>query len=222
MKDNVINGLSILNGQSIILDIKPLINEQSILRHLGCDKNKKISNRLKAQIQDCISRSYDLIEPKIIFTNKNIEDIGDEFIRLEGSYHLQSRKIAAALRSSIYTALFIATIGNKLERLIKTLNLENKISIAYLYEIIGSTAVESIADGFQNSFDAALQKQNQTSTLRFSPGYCDWHIRDQLQIFSIIEADQIGVELTGSIQMQPEKSISGIFVEMKKDVYEFL
>ena len=47
-------------------------------------------------------------------------------------------------------------------------------------------------------------------TLRYSPGYCDWDTEQQKEVFQAIDAGSIGVVLTESCFMIPQKSISGV------------
>jgi cobalamin-dependent methionine synthase I len=52
---------------------------------------------------------------------------------------------------------------------------------------------------------------NKSIYRRLSPGYGDWPIADQEKIFAVLDPDKnIGVKLTDSHIMIPEKSTSGI------------
>jgi len=51
---------------------------------------------------------------------------------------------------------------------------------------------------------------NQCISRRFSPGYCDWNVKQQEILFRILKDDTAGVSLTDECLMVPRKSVSGI------------
>jgi hypothetical protein len=57
--------------------------------------------------------------------------------------------------------------------------------------------------------------------LRFSPGYCGWDLTAQRALFESLRPEAIGIFLTGSCLMQPLKSVSGVIVAGKKEIFEF-
>ncbi|NIM11635.1 MAG: hypothetical protein GTO45_06040, partial [Candidatus Aminicenantes bacterium] len=61
----------------------------------------------------------------------------------------------------------------------------------------------------QNYIDEKLSREEKT-TLRYSPGYCDWPISEQCEIFKILPHETIGVELSEDSFMSPRKSVSGV------------
>jgi hypothetical protein len=98
---------------------------------------------------------------------------------------------------------------------------KKRLTKAYIYDAIGSVAAEETAEMFQNMFDSRVKEKGKTTTLRFSPGYCDWPLEEQRKLFRVIDSSAIGVELRPSCLMRPRKSISGIFgvgsvVDIKK------
>jgi hypothetical protein len=46
-------------------------------------------------------------------------------------------------------------------------------------------------------------------TNRYSPGYCDWDIREQKKLFELLPENFCGISLLDSMLMKPIKSISG-------------
>ena len=60
------------------------------------------------------------------------------------------------------------------------------------------------------AWQAEALKKGLEYTWRFSPGYCDWKLTGQEVIFNAVDVGPIGVSLTPSYVMKPEKSISAI------------
>jgi hypothetical protein len=76
---------------------------------------------------------------------------------------------------------------------------------------MGSLAVENMVDQFHHRLGEQSEARNKMVSLRFSPGYCDWHITQQKELFKLLDSNRIGVELTYTCLMTPRKSISGVF-----------
>ncbi|MBN2514906.1 MAG: hypothetical protein JXC33_02610 [Deltaproteobacteria bacterium] len=106
---------------------------------------------------------------------------------------------------------FIATIGDGVEKEIARLTEEERLFDAYILESMGSMAVENMVDAFFKDMETKYNAQDKGITLRFSPGYCDWSVKEQKKLFRLIDATRIDVTLTDSCLMHPRKSISGIF-----------
>ncbi|MFA5141266.1 MAG: vitamin B12 dependent-methionine synthase activation domain-containing protein [Elusimicrobiota bacterium] len=49
-------------------------------------------------------------------------------------------------------------------------------------------------------------------TLRYSPGYCGWHLSGQKSLFKRLKPESIGIRLNDSCLMSPIKSVSGVVV----------
>ena len=71
-------------------------------------------------------------------------------------------------------------------------------------------ATEKLADSVESQISEVANNQGLTITRRFSPGYCDWNVKQQKMVFQAMRGDCAGVSLTDSCLMIPRKSISGI------------
>ncbi len=120
------------------------------------------------------------------------------------------RKITSYLRNAEYGALFIATVGDGLEKMGQNELLHGDLLKGYYLDLLGSLTVEKLMDKFQNEFAAELKNEGLQITNRYSPGYCEWLVSDQQQLFELIKQNRCGVRLNDSALMQPMKSISGI------------
>ena len=59
------------------------------------------------------------------------------------------------------------------------------------------------------------------AVLRYSPGYCGWHMTGQRKLFEFVQPDRIGVSLTPSCLMQPLKSVSGVMIAGPREIHNF-
>ncbi|MBW2085315.1 MAG: hypothetical protein JRI54_04710, partial [Deltaproteobacteria bacterium] len=141
----------------------------------------------------------------------NILNIKKSKIHLEQDITLTSKKLAKTLKGCKQLVAFIGTIGPELEHQVKKMSSQNQLSTGYILDTMGSIAVENMVEHFHNAELEQYKRMLQGVTLRFSPGYCDWSIKEQEKIFRIFKSENVGIELMSSCLMSPRKSISGVF-----------
>jgi hypothetical protein len=191
-------------------EIRVNISKDDVVRLLGRRNGgprKRLSKRLDAILEDAAA----LVKPKVLYSTRKVKEVGKGRVTLEGGVSLRSRKLSKTLGACDTAAVFLATIGSDVDGVIEDLSNNNKLSDASIYDAIGSVAVEETVDDFQNRFDLALSDSRKSTTVRFSPGYCDWSIEEQTKIFSVLDGGAAGVSLSPSFLMNPRKSVSGVF-----------
>ena len=77
-------------------------------------------------------------------------------------------------------------------------------------DVIGSVAVEELAEKVSEMAEQRAKQSLMTTTFRFSPGYGDFELENQKGIFKLLDPAKIGITLTEKLIMIPRKSISGI------------
>jgi hypothetical protein len=182
-----------------------------ILARLGYAAGKT-SMDIKTQdlIHECVDLSKKLITPRqaVACSEVKITEPGKVF--LEPGLTIVSQKIFELLKDCPAAYGFAVTIGPHLEdKRNQFLNIK-ETARALILDAIGSTATEELAEMTQNQIAELAAKQQQAATRRFSPGYGDWKIQDQKDFLRWIGAERIGIRLTPTSQMLPEKSVSAI------------
>lgn len=116
--------------------------------------------------------------------------------------------------------LFLATIGPALDETVKKLQAEGKIYEAFILNGIGAGAAECVAEDLNLYFNSSLIADEEKERFRrISPGYADWPLREQRKIFEILQPEKrLGVTLTESSIMIPEKSVTGIMGIKIRDI----
>jgi len=197
----------------IIKNIKLKIDEDEVLRYQGYSKNKvKKPSKVILQItKEEIVRSYGLFKPKGIFSPVKIKQISfsDGRVDLKNGFSLNfSNSIINLLKGTSYLALGVVTIGSSLENKVSEFFAQGEYPRAVALDAVGTVAVESLSRYIRNLVCQEAKKQYFKTTRYFSPGYGDWDISQQKNIFEIIPADKIGVKLTESYMIVPKKSLS--------------
>lgn len=121
--------------------------------------------------------------------------------------------------------LFAATVGAEVNGRIDDLFDGDNFALGYALDVVASLGAENAAGKLEARFGEWLYREgilnSSTAHLRYSPGYCGWHISGQRKLFDRLKPEDVGIELNDSFLMQPLKSISGAIVFGKKEIHLF-
>ena len=132
----------------------------------------------------------------------------NESIVMDGRVEFDSQKLAAVLGPCEEAAAFLVTIGEEVDQLIHE-SMQSEPHYGVVLDTAASVAAEAGAQHVQDQIEQQLAADEST-TLRYSPGYCDWPLREQEKLFQLLPNDKLGVELSDSAAMSPRKSVSGV------------
>lgn len=121
-----------------------------------------------------------------------------------------NRQVAGYLRRSERVALFACTAGAVFSGQYKAYSRQGDYLEAYVTDALGSLTVENAMDRIQAALEAGCRQCGEAVSNRYSPGYCNWPLEGQRQLFGAIGANPTGIELTDTCLMRPMKSVSGI------------
>jgi len=121
--------------------------------------------------------------------------------------------------------LFAVTLGDEICEEISRLFSINDFAPGAMLNSAASEGTELAAQIVESHYHEYLNKNDRinklTGILRFSPGYCGWHISGQKKLFEFLEPDEIGIKLGESFLMDPLKSISGVIVSGPGEIFDF-
>lgn len=195
----------------VLRNIKLDIREEQVRRYLVQGRGKRLTRRTRGALLRSLDDCRRLIKPAVLYTAKPIVHAKNSSLVLKDNISFIGRRLSRAMRKCTDATLFIATVGNTFDRRVKDLMRKRQFSRAYIYDAIGSVAAEKTAELFQTVYDEKVEKKGKTTTLRFSPGYCDWSLEEQRKLFQVLDSTQIDVTLSPTCLMKPRKSVSGIF-----------
>jgi len=190
--------------------IKPDIDKNKLARLLGGRTVRCLSHATGKRLEIWNEKMTDIVNSRLMYTMCRIK-LSNGSLLLENGLRLNSPKAAKVLHGCTDMVCFLATIGRGIEKEIIRLTAGKRSSDAYVLDSLGSVAVENIVERFHNRMKKKMNSESRAVTMRMSPGYCDWPLQEQKKIFSLLDFERIGVDLTDSCLMQPRKSISGIF-----------
>jgi len=186
------------------------IDRQQVLRNIGYNADSELSTRIESLINEYVEHAHQLIEPSYSCIIRDIKWVWGSSVCIEGSIIFESEVIAQLLAHCKKVAVFLMTIGKHLEETVCRLAKDELILQATVLDTIGSVAAESVANFVQGRVGEIASDQGLVISPRFSPGYCDWDIGQQKEVFWAVNGDSVGIRLTEGCLMIPQKSISGI------------
>ena len=186
------------------------VDERQILRGIGYKNDSEPSVRISTLVNDHIQLAHQLVTPSYSHVINNVSMVRKNDVFVGDMFMFRSSVIARLLEKCQHVASFLVTIGNKLEKEATRLANKGLILESYVLDAIGSSMVENIAEHIEKEIGITASTQGNCISRRFSPGYCDWSIRQQKEIFRMIDGALVGVRLTTGFLMMPQKSISGV------------
>jgi hypothetical protein len=117
-------------------------------------------------------------------------------------------------------ALFAVTCGQAVVDRIRELFNAGEYPLGAALDAAASLAADQAAQVAQDSFATNLDQP--VEVLRYSPGYCGWHVSGQQALFRFLGSASPGITLTQSFLMQPLKSVSGVIVAGPPDIHTFV
>ena len=186
------------------------VDRRRVLRSMGYSTNRKPSARVGSLVDEHMKTAHQLMEPIYSYIIKDIEAVRRSCVFLDGSIVLESEVIARLMEQCIMVAVFLVTIGNRLEKMVLRLAEDGLVLKSAVLDAIGSVAAETAAECVQGRIGEVARAQELSTSRRFSPGYCDWALRQQKMVFRAMDGNSIGVRLTRECLMLPRKSISGV------------
>lgn len=127
-------------------------------------------------------------------------------VTLDCGVRFNSKGLAKHLEGCEECLLFAATLGMRVDAAIRRLALLS-VAEGAAAQAVGAALIESYCDDVQAKLDVGELKQRP----RFSPGYGDWDLSEQKQLFAVLDcAKAIGLTLTDGCMMAPSKSVTAV------------
>ena len=181
-----------------------------VLARLGYAAGK---TKLDAKIKDILDEELEaagrLFTPRQVLASSAAE-LSGAAVLLIPSFTIESMDIFKLFTGCSQAAGFAVTIGPALEARRDRYLKDKETTRALMLDAAGSVAAEELADITNAQIKKEAAKRGLTATRRFSPGYGDWSVSGQKGLLNWLGAGQIGIKLTDSFQMIPEKSVSAI------------
>lgn len=180
-------------------------DRREIMRYAGVAKENA---ELKRQLEECIAEYKNIFAARVCYIRCEISVEGNRVIFPFGS--ADSSALAKNLSGCREAVVFAATVGTELDRQIRRQSSMDMARAVWL-QAIGTERIECLCNIFNKEIEAEERKNGRYLRPRFSPGYGDFSIAFQKNIFSVLECKRkIGVSLSEGCIMLPSKSVTAV------------
>ena len=197
-----------LNGPVQIIEYKPQqinVPLQSIRRYLGLARAQP-DETIEGMIQGCLAEFLQAVQFKACcrLLPVKIQEGGLDL----GAFFAPGKGLAKNLAGCPHAIVFVATTGMACELQRKRAAVASPAK-ALVLDAVGTAAIEQFCDLLGQQW--AAEFEGQYLRPRFSPGYGDLPLALQTPLLGALGAQKnIGVALTDSLLMIPQKSVSAI------------
>lgn len=165
------------------------------------------------ELKGCEKKLLELtayIRAQVFWRDLVIDDIIDSQLSFDNSLLVcESAYLSLGLEKCKKATLFALTLGPELPQYAKFCQDEGHFWEGTIADIFGSHAVEILADRFHAYLKGANLSKGLFPTVRFSPGYGDWDLKEQKPIITYLEAGQ-AIRVTENHLLEPVKSITAL------------
>jgi len=202
-------------------DIAPEL--ETILGRQGVPSDVEPEEKVIETARTALGIFTEIAEPIGLIDNVSHNDFKNVYYG-EGK-NIEQDPVGLIYPRADFLALFAITVGEAVSHKVKSLFDKNDFALASMLDTITSEAVESAGidtEAYLMNYLAGEKiRYKELSVLRYSPGYCGWHISGQDKLFDFLGPSEIGISLNESYLMQPLKSISGVMIVGQADIHKF-
>jgi hypothetical protein len=182
-----------------------------------------VSRGVEALFERALRRLADSATPRGLYSEISIADFAMVY-RGEGRNEPRT-PVGDILGQADHLALFAVTLGDRIGQEITRCFHSNDLALGAMLDSAASAAADKLAELVERRFARALSADGRaapgTAVLRYSPGYCGWHISGQKKLFAFLHPEQIDISLRESFLMEPLKSVSGVLIAGPREIHEF-
>jgi len=146
---------------------------------------------------------YRIIETAVLDTQNNLIIINDVSFNV-------GKQVVRYLRNSDMLAFFVCTAGQDITDRSKQFMAAGDYLEGYVADLTGSLLAEAAMDYLHNQLVDEMELKGLKVTNRYSPGYCNWDVAGQHNLFSLFPENFCEITLSDSALMSPIKSVSGV------------
>ncbi len=184
------------------------IKKEEVLRYLGY--GGKAADTATQKLMEEV-----LLEAAEVFDSKSIYQVFPCILQagniiLLGDMKIVSDDLYKNLTGCKKAILMAVTLGQKWDKLARRYAITN-LAKAAIFQAVGAATIEQVCDDLEEQIKKEHGFFWQKLRPRFSPGYGDFSLKYQKDIFKILECEKrIGLSLTEGYMMVPAKSITAI------------
>lgn len=190
-------------------EVLPSLDELAWYLHMEEDTEHPAYQYMQERLAELISSDLEAVGGYAVGTIEGL-DLPGGTLTVEGTTFEVGAQVCGYLKEASEAALFLCTAGALFSDESHALNAQGEFLEAYIIDAIGSLTVERAMDKIHKALEEEQAARGMKITNRYSPGYCNWPLKDQRPLFEFVGENPTGIALSESCLMHPIKSVSGV------------
>ncbi len=201
-----------MNAPVTILSLPLQLPRRTILARLGFHAGiTTLSAPEVAQLDEHLTAAFRLCHPAGTYRILAIQQRSTTSVTLEDGWEIHCPSVAKMLHDASHVWVAAATIGHHLKPLVDQATANGDLATAAIYDAVGSECADAAMDALQDLSRQQLRPRGLSlAKCRFSPGFGGWPLDAQQAFQQRLPFQQLGLSLTDSFFLIPEKSVTAI------------
>ncbi len=158
-----------------------------------------------------VQELWQKVTPSVFWREESISrNDGDRLVLGQDALQIDSCYVCKGLAQCNKATMMALTIGSGLPDEARTAAQQGQLYRSAVADYIGSHAVEMLAEAFCQYLQQQALPRGLYATLRYSPGYGDWALTAQTDVFRFLNHCKGQIVLSENCLMEPIKSITAI------------
>ncbi len=186
--------------------------EKDILARLKFNIHRtRLSDDDRRRITLSMKRGFDLCRPAGMWLRLDISERSENSVLLEDGYELKGKSASGLLAMSRSVIIMAATVGQGIVDLASEAMSLGDGADALIYDAVGSETADGAMDWLNRFLGNEVRRRGERLTsMRFSPGYGDLSLENQVYFYEKLDMSRLGVRLSDKYIFSPEKTVTAI------------
>lgn len=196
----------------VMKNLKPVYDKNLIYARLGYDKTRTgLPPHVHEEAERLIKKAENTLSLTGAYRIMDIAETSPPRVVLEDGTILSGIKLAELMKGCSQALIMLATGGGKIMELIGRLQEEGRMSEAVVIDAAASEITDSVLDMVMLHVSQLLRSKGKILTQRrFSPGYGDFDILQQKELYRLMDGEAFGISMNEACMLLPEKSVLAI------------
>jgi hypothetical protein len=211
--------LAVCDGVEMYIPLPPVVQPERILRIQGYQQLDRVRPAIRRSAESMAVLAAQLCSPRVGYRRVPIRAIRNDVLEVEGGVRFHCDVFARVLHGCTEVAVFVLTVGPRLDARVVELTDAGDLLDALLLETAGWLCIEDATRQFKVHLREEANARNHRITSRMGPGYsykldarmCIWPLEEQISLFGVFHGAALPVTVMESSAMQPKMSRSGLF-----------
>jgi hypothetical protein len=193
-------------------NIRVTVPTRKIYKRLGYRTDSTLLDQASAaEMESAIAEAYNIIVLKGRALRLPVTKQDQHSLELNSTLRLTSDKLSHFFSSCEEALLMAATCGSEIIQEIKELTENNNQTRAVIYDAAASELADLALDWIMELYSRELLHEGKNIlTRRYSAGYGDFKLENQIYFYNLLQLDTMGVTLTDSFVLTPEKTVTAL------------